>query len=160
MLRPDVAFVSDHILLDDIDEMKVYFYKIKNIFSEEEENREFIGVATIKNTTFPELVKMVKEDCSQFQEGYLDYTGYEHLSDKERDERYWEIDRKNLGWTYTPYIPEPEPTEEEKARKAEWEALTEDEKAELREQLFQEALEAGKNRKVLSEDEVMKILAD
>ena len=30
----------------------------------------YTGGTTIKNTTFPELVEMVKEDCSQFQEDY------------------------------------------------------------------------------------------
>lgn len=90
LFKPDVVFVSDHVLLDDIDEMKVYFYKIMNIFSKEDDNREFIGVTTIENTTFPELVKMVKEDCSQFQKAKGDPSD------------------KTINWSYSPYEPEPE----------------------------------------------------
>jgi|GEM_PF-5174488 len=70
LLHPAVAFLSEHVLLEDIDELKVYFYRIKDIFSKNENTRDFIGVATVTNTTFPELVKMVKEDCSQFQADY------------------------------------------------------------------------------------------
>ncbi|MCK5589092.1 MAG: hypothetical protein KAI16_02155 [Candidatus Pacebacteria bacterium] len=46
----------------------IEFYNLKrdSIFSQELTS-EYIGGTTIKNTTFPELLKMVKEDCEQFQ---------------------------------------------------------------------------------------------
>ncbi len=65
-------------------------------------NENYLGATTVRNTTFPELVKMVKDDCEQFKDGYTDYTGYEHLSDEEKDEQYYEVRKKNLGWTFTP----------------------------------------------------------
>lgn len=53
---------------------EIYFHKIKfkNLFSPNKINWDdnYIGGTDIKNTTFPELVKMVKKDCSQFQEDY------------------------------------------------------------------------------------------
>lgn len=90
LIRPEVAFVSDHILLEDFEELKVYFYKMENIFSKKENNRSFIGTTTIKNTTFPELVVMVKDDCEQFQKGKGDYWG------------------EDIAWSHTPA-----PTQEE-----------------------------------------------
>ena len=38
--------------------------------SENNWGKNGVGATDIKNTTFPELVKMVKEDCGQFQDGY------------------------------------------------------------------------------------------
>lgn len=83
---------------------RIRFFNTKrnSIFSQSFQSN-YTGGTTVKNTTFPQLLKMVKEDCSQFQKGYLDYTGYEDLSEKEKDDRYWEIERKNLGWTYAPH---------------------------------------------------------
>jgi hypothetical protein len=81
--------------------------------TEEEWDNSRTGGTTVKNTTFDELVKMVKEDCDQFKEGYLDYTGYEHLSDQEKDNLYYEIEQKNLGWTYTPVRTKEDITDEE-----------------------------------------------
>lgn len=75
----------------------VSFYEPKRIFwatSNDWDNAR-TGGTTVKNTTFPELVKMVKEDCYQFQEGHGDYYG------------------EDLAWSYSPYTPEPEKTPEE-----------------------------------------------
>ena len=37
-------------------------------------------------------------------------TRTEHLSEQEKDDRYYEIEKKNLGWIYSEYEPEePEP---------------------------------------------------
>lgn len=53
------------------DEGHISFKKTKMFFQTNEEwKRSRLGGTTIKNTTFPELVKMVKEDCSQFQDDY------------------------------------------------------------------------------------------
>lgn len=123
-LRPTVVFISDQIILDKYPELAIYFSTMENTFFQIKES--YLGVSTVKNTTFEELAKMVKEDCSQFQKGYLDYTGYEHLSEQEKDDRYWEIAGKNLQWTYSEYKPEPpEPalSEEEKKLKEEWEEI-------------------------------------
>jgi len=51
---------------------RIGFYRSENLFYQTEkewENNE-IGGTTVINTTFPELVKMVKKDCYQFQEDY------------------------------------------------------------------------------------------
>ncbi|MCK5589296.1 MAG: hypothetical protein KAI16_03225 [Candidatus Pacebacteria bacterium] len=47
-------------------------FKKTSLFSQTKQEWEnsYIGGTTIKNTTFPELLKMVKEDCYQFQEDY------------------------------------------------------------------------------------------
>lgn len=126
VFTPQVAFVSDQVILDEFPEIVVYFSELSNTFFGAI-HEDYLGSATIKNTTFPQLVQMVKEDCGQFKEGYLDYTGYEDLSEQEKYDRYYEIEEKNLGWTYTPYTPEPEKqpepelTDEEKARNEAWE---------------------------------------
>ena len=66
---PEISFIelekSEYIG----DDFGVYFYKPKNFFFQttKEWENSYIGGATIKNTTFPELLKMVKEDCEQFQ---------------------------------------------------------------------------------------------
>jgi len=146
-LKPNVAFVSDHILLDDIDELKIYFYGIKNIFSKKDDNREFIGVTTVKNTTFPELVKMIKEDCSQFQEGHGDYYG------------------EDLAWSYSPYEPEPEKTQEE----IEYEQKLKDLSAKVRQERIErgeiddptfESVEEGFRYSGVPEDEIKRILEE
>ena len=49
----------------------ISFKKTKMFLQTDKEwETSYTGGTTIKNTTFPELVKMVKEDCSQFQYGY------------------------------------------------------------------------------------------
>jgi hypothetical protein len=143
-------------------ESHIGFYRPGKLFwaSTNDWGASYTGGTTVKNTTFEKLVKMAKEDCSQFQKGYLDYTGYEHLSEQEKDDRYWEIDAKNLGWTYTPYAPDPEPTEEEKARKRALEEMTEEERAEWEEMMLQRTLELGEKTKRLSDDEVKQLLMD
>lgn len=45
-----------------------YNVSLKNIFSQKY-NFVYLGGADVENTTFPELLKMVKQDCAQFQKG-------------------------------------------------------------------------------------------
>ena len=66
---------------------------------------KFLGATTIKNTTFPELVKMVKEDCSQFQQAKGDPAD------------------KTINWSYSPYTPEPEKEPEPERTQEEIEAI-------------------------------------
>ncbi len=85
---------------------------------------------------------MAKEDCEQFKYGYTDYTGYEDLSEEEKDDRWYEISDKNLHWSYSKYTPEsPKPK------------LTEGEiemQKILREKRLQEAEERRKNIKPIT----------
>ena len=65
----------------------IAFNKTKKIFSQnyEQWQNSYIGGTTVKNTTFNNLLKMVKKDCSQFQK------------DKKEEEITWgyrEYDRK------------------------------------------------------------------
>ena len=56
------------------DEGNISFKKTKMFFQTDEEWRQSrTGGTTIKNTTFPELVKMVKEDCDQFKQAKGEY---------------------------------------------------------------------------------------
>ncbi len=72
----------------------IFFFNvgIGNVFSRKIE-LVFTGATTVKNITFPELVAMVKEDCSQFQKGHGGYYGNE------------------LTWSYTEAEPEKTPEE-------------------------------------------------
>jgi len=69
IFRPEYAFVFD---LGEGESKHIGFHKTKKLFFQIEQDWEDsrTGGTTITNTTFPELVKMVKEDCSQFQEDY------------------------------------------------------------------------------------------
>lgn len=69
LIEPKIAFVSDQVLLGEYPEIAIYFSEMKNtIYGKVNEN--YLGATTVTNTTFDELVAMVKEDCSQFQEDY------------------------------------------------------------------------------------------
>jgi len=62
----------------------IFFFDItKNSLFKNTVNSKYTGGTTIQNTTFPELVKMVKEDCSQFQGGFVNE------------------DPNGIHWTYT-----------------------------------------------------------
>jgi len=63
-LQPNFAFVFPFRTggFISFEKSKKFLYQ-----SKEEWDINHIGTTTIKNTTFPELLKMVKEDCSQFQ---------------------------------------------------------------------------------------------
>jgi hypothetical protein len=67
IFSPKYAFVGEYN--DELNSKKIFFYKIKkeSIFSNQNLTDDYIGGTDIKNTTFPELLKMVKKDCSQFQ---------------------------------------------------------------------------------------------
>lgn len=75
LLNPEYAFVSHlHYVYPerniDTVTLRIDFYNLNrpNILSRKW-NIQRTGGTDVKNTTFPELVKMVKEDCSQFQQG-------------------------------------------------------------------------------------------
>ena len=67
LINPEYAFVAKRPERD----YEIFFFKIKtrNLFSKEI-HLNYTGGTDIKNTTFPELVEMVKEDCYQFQEDF------------------------------------------------------------------------------------------
>ncbi len=73
------------------------FYKSNNLFyqTKEEWNQNRTGGTTVKNTTFPQLLEMVKEDCEQFK--------------KPKGERT----DKTINWSYGKYKPPKEKTPEE-----------------------------------------------
>jgi len=88
------------------DEGNISFKKTTRMFfqSNEEWKKSRTGGTTIKNTTFPELVEMVKEDCSQFQKAYYDESeiGYtDDMTDTEKTERWHETELKNINWSYS-----------------------------------------------------------
>ena len=73
ILNTDVAYVeleNDEYIGDDYG---IYFYFLENIFNIKNNDwtKNYIGATDPKNTTFPELVEMVKEDCGQFQGGFV-----------------------------------------------------------------------------------------
>jgi len=80
IMEPEFAYVffamnQGHISFDQINKI---FWKAKDW------KTSSTGGTTIKNTTFPELVEMVKDDCSQFQGGHGDFYG------------------EDLAWSYSP----------------------------------------------------------
>jgi len=85
----------------------IVFYKPKSLFnpSEVEWKKSYIGSTEVKNTTFPQLLKMVKEDCEQFK--------------KSKGERT----DKTINWSYGKYksLKEKTPEELEKEKKEEGE---------------------------------------
>ena len=100
----------------------IHFYLVSrnNIFSQKLKAK-YTGGTNIENTTFSELVKMVKEDCSQFQKAKGDY--YD----------------ETINWSYSPYTPEPpRPPKPER---------TEEEEAEWQEMMLQRTMEIGKKTK-------------
>lgn len=84
IIYPEVAFVAESQFKEYPNDFNIHFYNIIKPFDKTEENRKYIGSTTIKNTTFPELVKMVKEDCSQFQKAKGD------------------SDDETINWSYSP----------------------------------------------------------
>ena len=79
------------------DKIRISFKKVDNIFlvSDKEWMDSYIGGTTVKNSTFPQILKMVKEDCYQFQKTF--YQG----------------DDNKLYWTYTKKIEKRIKTKEE-----------------------------------------------
>ena len=103
ILEPKVIFISD-LFYENDSALSIFFYNIENSFSKKVEEIRTGGTA-IRNTTFPELVKMAKEDCSQFQQSKGDFN------------------EETINWSYSPYTPEPpevELTEEEKEAERIW----------------------------------------
>ncbi len=87
--------------------LTIGFYSLSrpNLFSTNWQ-AEYTGGTTIKNTTFPELVKMVKEDCSQFQGGFVNedpngigwtYTRAQTKAEKADDIRRYSLGKENLS---------------------------------------------------------------
>ena len=66
----EYAFVGEY--KDRIENLKIFFYNMKkgSLFAINNWSDDYIGGTTVENTTFDELVKMIKEDCSQFQEDF------------------------------------------------------------------------------------------
>ena len=102
IFKPEYAVVHD--LFNNITrEYNIYFFNQKNIFSFEIER---IGTTTVKNTTFEELLKMVKEDCYQFQKskgtpkdktinwGYLKYDKRYEVTEEERQKEMEEAKKE------------------------------------------------------------------
>ena len=86
ILKPEFAYTFPFS-----DKIHVSLLRSEKLFSQtgqEWDNNE-IGGTTIENTTFDELVKMVKEDCSQFQKA----------KGSASDE--------TINWSYSPYTYEP-----------------------------------------------------
>ena len=96
ILEPEFAFT-----FGTGDGGRIGFYRPKHFFyqTEQEWDDNDIGGTTIENTTFPELVKMVKKDCSQFQKSKGNYTD------------------ETINWSYSSYTPEPVLTPDEQAVK-------------------------------------------
>ena len=92
IFNPEIVKITEY---KESNEKDMSFYKPKNLFSQtkEEWRNSRTGGTTIENTTFNNLLKMVKEDCYQFQDGSE------------------ELEKTNIVWTYTPK--RPEKTEEE-----------------------------------------------
>lgn len=90
----EYAFISHlHYIYpeDDVDmeSLNIGFYNVSRThFFSSNWKINYTGSTEVHNTTFTQLVKMVKEDCSQFQRGHGDYYGDE------------------LAWSYSPYDPE------------------------------------------------------
>ena len=126
------------------------FYNSKNMFyqTKEEWNNNRVGGTTIQNTTFPQLLAMVKEDCYQFQTGSK------------------EIKEKGIIWSYS----EAESKEEKERRKKEkeerirkekeaWEKLSPEEKEKIMKEAEEEAKKIEEYRK-LPDEEKLKILRE
>ena len=89
IFQPKIAFVND-IFFDVLPEFSIYFFDVNNGFKVARS-----GGTTIENTTFDELVEMVKKDCSQFQQAKGDPSD------------------KTINSSYSPYTPEPPKEQEE-----------------------------------------------
>ena len=93
----DYVFVGDGRSIDEDDSnLEVTFYNLnrKSIFSSKWES-DLVGNSIIKNTTFPQLLSMVKDDCYQFQ--------------KSKGDRNDEV----INWSYGKYKPKKPKTKEE-----------------------------------------------
>lgn len=104
LLKPEYAFISYlHYVYpeDNIDResWNVGFYEAtRSMPFSYNWTLNYKGGTNIENATFDEIVAMVKEDCSQFQQSKGDY---------------WD---ETINWSYSAYEPEPELTEEEKQK--------------------------------------------
>ena len=73
IFKPEIAFVYHDIGNNNYknDSLEIGFYNFqKEYYLFGKWNFEYTGSTTVKNTTFPELLKMVKQDCYQFQKDY------------------------------------------------------------------------------------------
>ena len=91
IFKPEFAFISGR------EDVEISFHKppiflVNNV----KETLEFyVGGTSTKNTTFPQLLKMVKEDCYQFQKSFGNYND------------------QTINWSYGKYKPKPKKTKEE-----------------------------------------------
>ncbi|MDD5305912.1 MAG: hypothetical protein PHU25_01190 [Deltaproteobacteria bacterium] len=99
VLTPEYALITEEDILGDGNrDYELLYYQIENRLPFTSNWQiTYTGGTTVYNTTFPELVKMVKADCGQFQKSKGNH------------------DDPTINWSYSPYIPEPELTPEEKA---------------------------------------------
>jgi hypothetical protein len=95
IFKPDFAKVTEY---EDEEDVNIAFYAPSRLFrqTEDEWDTSYTGGTTVTNTTFPELVAMVKEDCSQFRYGYVN------------------PDPVGPRWTYSKHVEIPEKTERAK----------------------------------------------
>jgi hypothetical protein len=122
IFQPEFAFVSE------IGGGLISFEKSENMFYqiEDEWERNEIGGTTISNATFPQLIKMVKTDCYQFQKPKGQHTDT----------------TINWRWVTAPTEEERLENEQEKKRQEElyqkeievWNNLSEEEKEKKREE--------------------------
>jgi len=88
--KPEFAFIDqEYNQYTKTDDFSIDFHYIEDTLhiNQNDWTKYYIGSTDIINTTFPQLVAMVKEDCSQFQQGYDN------------------PDPEGIGWTYTPAEP-------------------------------------------------------
>lgn len=132
LLRGLYGFVYENKFKTITDEHIHFYQTMRDSIFSWTFNTQYTGGTTVKNTTFPELVKMVKKDCSQFQDSYFDKselgdtTG---MNDFEKTERWHETEFKNIRWTYSPY--EPRPPEKHRVKR------TEEQSEALRQQIIE-----------------------
>ena len=110
ILKPEIAFVYQDISNSDNknNSLEVGFYNFQKenlIFGKW--NFEYTGGTTISNTTFSNLLKMVKEDCSQFQKDSKDIKDFKY---------------KDISWGHREYDAKAE-EQKELQKKMEYERL-------------------------------------
>lgn len=150
IFNPEFAYTFNLNLISEdgyeFNKKMISFHKPKHLFSQTNEEWEssYTGGTTIQNTTFPELVEMVKEDCSQFRKGHGDYYG------------------EDLAWSYSPYEPEPEKSQEDiefEQRMDEWSTKEYNRKIESGE-IVKQSLEEELREKGIPEEAIKKALKD
>jgi len=106
IFKPKYSIVAHKYYSEDRQTYDVAFYSpIRHNILSSSWQIDYTGGTTVKNTTFDELVAMVKDDCNQFQEAKGDPSD------------------EVINWSYSPYIPEKEEEPEEELSNEEIEEL-------------------------------------